>query len=226
MKANNIVELKRVEEVNYFETKIGGTPDWLNSPQYPISSTWGKPMMFFGQINLNDFFDFDKKGMAYIFFSHAESKEDTFFNVDSCYYDSGENAVIIQWQNEDNLNFLNKINIVESVEALPILFDDNGYNPNFIIKTEKVDNYEFKTKDIICQMDDESIDAYCDNLWSSKIIGTPHFVENDELIDDYRQLLIQIHFEDVPAILNPSGGTLYVFIDDTFSSGKMFIQTL
>ncbi|MFR3116053.1 MAG: hypothetical protein ACLTOJ_00945 [[Clostridium] symbiosum] len=52
-----------------FITKFGGQPDWIESPQWPVSIPWdNRPLKFIGQIRLNDFYsELENLTLAYIF---------------------------------------------------------------------------------------------------------------------------------------------------------------
>lgn len=83
---------------NDFMTKFGGQPDWITSPQWPISLTWdNRPLKFIGQIRLNDFYsELRDLTLAYIFITQPEDINDSFYDPDIIFPDEGENAVIIQ----------------------------------------------------------------------------------------------------------------------------------
>ncbi|MEV4703371.1 hypothetical protein [Actinoplanes sp. NPDC049316] len=35
-------------------TKLGGRPDWLTGPEWPLSAALGEPMTFIGQFRVDD----------------------------------------------------------------------------------------------------------------------------------------------------------------------------
>ena len=67
-------------------TKLGGQPDWLDVPQWPLSASLGRPMMFIGQFRVDD------SRMAYVFMTDGAGDY-----VDGTWEpEGGENAVIVQ----------------------------------------------------------------------------------------------------------------------------------
>jgi hypothetical protein len=64
--------------------KVGGQPNWLAEPQWPLSRDLGTPMWFIGQFAVEG-------GLAYVFLSEATEAIDY-----AAEPDGGENAVIIQ----------------------------------------------------------------------------------------------------------------------------------
>lgn len=74
-------------------TKFGGQPDWIDSPQWPLSKELGEPMRFIGQISLQEIGlqEYSEK-VAYIFMTEDDDEY-----VDGTWeYDGEENAIIIQ----------------------------------------------------------------------------------------------------------------------------------
>jgi uncharacterized protein YwqG len=81
------------------KTKFGGQPDWIQEPQWPLSTELQSPMRFIGQISLGDEFPEFQGKMAYIFMTEDDDKY-----VDGTWEpDGGENAVIIQPADEMSL---------------------------------------------------------------------------------------------------------------------------
>ena len=62
-------------------TKFGGQPDWITTPQWPVSLAWdNRPLKFIGQIRLNDFYsELKDLTLAYIFITQPE-------DINSCLY--------------------------------------------------------------------------------------------------------------------------------------------
>ena len=58
----------------HFITRFGGQPDWITTPQWPVSLAWNKrPLKFIGQVRLNDFFDdLESLTLVYIFMTQPE----------------------------------------------------------------------------------------------------------------------------------------------------------
>lgn len=56
MKTYKIEQYNAQVEDIHFQTKFGGQPDWISTPQWPVSEAWGKrPMKFIGQVRLDEF---------------------------------------------------------------------------------------------------------------------------------------------------------------------------
>ena len=80
--------------------KFGGQPDWLETPQWPISSELQTPMKFIAQIVLGDVFPEHKGKIAYLFMTEENEEY-----VDGTWEpDGGENAVIIQPSGETSIS--------------------------------------------------------------------------------------------------------------------------
>jgi hypothetical protein len=85
------------------QTKLGGQPDWIQAPQWPISESLKKPMTFIGQIKLDpQIFPESEAKMAYLFISEFGDEY-----VDTFEYDCGENAVILQPDQTPEIEILN-----------------------------------------------------------------------------------------------------------------------
>lgn len=70
--------------VDRFTTRIGGAPDWVGEPQWPLCARWDNPMEFVGQFRLPD----EELRMAYLFM--CGSCEETWKP------EAGKNALIVQ----------------------------------------------------------------------------------------------------------------------------------
>lgn len=71
--------------------KFGGQPDWLETPQWPLSADLGKPMRFICQVPLGGLFPQHHGKVAYLFMTEEDEYVDGTWEPDG-----GENAVIIQ----------------------------------------------------------------------------------------------------------------------------------
>jgi uncharacterized protein YwqG len=85
--------LEFTEPVNLTSTsiKFGGQPDWIESSQWPLSSSLGRPMKFICQVPLGEVFPEHQGKVAYLFMTEEEEYADGTWEPDG-----GENAVIIQ----------------------------------------------------------------------------------------------------------------------------------
>ena len=68
-KKESILNFEAVKEESLEKTsKVGGQPNWLEKPEWPLSRTLGKQMRFIAQVKINkDLFPESKAEMAYIY---------------------------------------------------------------------------------------------------------------------------------------------------------------
>lgn len=92
METKRILNFINYEPGDSPKTKFGGQPDWIDEPQWPISSELNGPMRFIAQIKLTDVFPEYEGKVAYIFMTEDDDEY-----VDGTWEpEGGENAVIIQ----------------------------------------------------------------------------------------------------------------------------------
>ncbi|MFE6977849.1 hypothetical protein [Streptomyces sp. NPDC057682] len=78
-------------------TKFGGRPVWLDAPRWPVNEAWDEPMCFVCQIALEPVLGEAGRGrIAYVFVTHADHGDETFFDPDVVFPDEGANAVVVQ----------------------------------------------------------------------------------------------------------------------------------
>ncbi|GGD46852.1 hypothetical protein [Paenibacillus nasutitermitis] len=233
------------EPLNSLKTKFGGQPVWITEPQWPLSSGWdNRPMMFVGQIELDkELFDdpsnsgsaSDSAGseasktaesgadqeqrIAYIFVTHSVSGEEGFFDPDIIDPDGGENAVIIQPGGKL---------LVKTVplENGPTLWDDNGQAYEGRLQLKQEQDPDFIDSESYLQLSEDEQRAYSDVVDGDKIGGVPYFFQGDGWPDDSRwHLLLQLHANFKPFSLNiGSAPTLFVFVSEDLTTGKLVIQ--
>lgn len=73
-----------------YSTRLGGQPDWIDEPQWPVSRQAGEPMGFIGQFRLPAARG-GQPALAYVFMSSDELYVGGTWNPET-----GENAVIVQ----------------------------------------------------------------------------------------------------------------------------------
>ncbi|WP_099222215.1 DUF1963 domain-containing protein [Listeria costaricensis] len=193
--------LKKLEGAS-FQTKFGGQPDWLTSPEWPVSTAWGKrPMKFIGQIRLDEIYDdINEVVMAYFFMTQPIDKEDDFFDPDIIFPDGGENAVIVQ---------------------------PDGRIPNFIEVSDSAVGPTSDSEHIWIpqiQQKEEMITLEFDELDKDKFGGIPaSFQVNEGMAAD--RLLVQLHTNWLPFYLNAgSSPTLFVFLKPHLKEGYLTIE--
>lgn len=187
-----------------FITKFGGQPDWIESPQWPVSLPWdNRPLKFIGQIRLNDFYsELENLTLAYIFMTQPEDKADPFFDPDIIFPDEGENAVIIQ----PNGKIPEYIHI-DTFSIGPTVDSETIWIPQ-TTEIEEIEPTEFKQIDV---------DKFC---------GIPAFFQNSEVEADKR-LLLQLHTNWLPFYINAGGSpTMFTFLNDKKNEGLLLIEDM
>ena len=188
----------------HFITRFGGQPDWITTPQWPVSLAWNKrPLKFIGQVRLNDFFDdLESLTLVYIFMTQPEDKKDPFFDPDIIEPDAGETAVIVQPDGT-----IPEYIYVENLATGPTVDDDNIWIPQ-IKKIQQTQTTDYEQVDI------------------NKFCGIPAFFQNNlENIDG--KLLLQLHTEWLPFYINAGGSpTMYVFLNEEKERGFILIEDL
>ncbi len=187
-----------------FITKFGGQPDWMESPQWPVSIPWdNRPLKFIGQIRLNDFYsELENLTLAYIFLTQPEDKTDPFFDPDIIFPDEGENAVIIQPNGKiPEYVYIDNFSVGPTVDSQAIWLPQTT-------EIEEIESTEFKQIDI---------DKFC---------GFPAFFQNSEVEADKR-LLLQLHTNWLPFYINAGGSpTIFTFLNDKKNEALLLIEDM
>ena len=187
---------------NYI-TKFGGQPDWITTPQWPISLAWdNRPLKFIGQIRLNDFYsELKDLTLAYIFITQPEDINDSFYDPDIIFPDEGENAVIIQ----PNGRIPEYIH-VENRDIGPTVDSINIWIPQIT-----------EIEETTTEFDNIDIDKFC---------GIPAFFQNSE-IDSNSTLLLQLHTNWLPFYINAGGSpTMFTFLSENKTEGFILIEDM
>lgn len=204
--------LKSDREIKELVTKFGGQPVWLHDAEWPISKEQNEPMSFICQIKIDkEIFPDSKAEMAYIFMTDDGEDQD----YDTCEYDGGENAVILQPGD-------NKVVLTESIKEGPSLIEEE-----LIVKLSKGFDVDFISDDKTMELTEEEHDNYYCNIQGNKIGGTPAFIQMDEFPDKVNQwnLLLQLHAETTHFELNfGDDGTAYAFINEDGTIAKIMWQ--
>ena len=204
MKTYKIEQLISKKEHTPFITKFGGQPDWIETPQWPVSPAWsGRPLKFMGQIRLNDFYARLKEPtLAYIFLTQPEDRDDDFYDPDIIFYDEGENAVIIQ-PNGKIPEYIQ----VEERRIGPTVDNEQIWIPQ-VTELEEEETAEFE---------DIDIDKFC---------GIPARIY-DDIPNPDSSLLLQLHTGWQPFYINAGAApTLFVFLGEKKDEGYLFIEDL
>jgi len=177
-------------------TKIGGQPNWLEEPQWPLAH--GKPMHFVGQVKINDIFETeDDPKMAYLFLAEGVC------NIDVVDFDSGESAVIIQPGGSYDGETLRQ-------KTGPVLHDEMNPGEALPMESEYVPTYESGIED----EDDEG------SWMANKLGGLPYFFYDEEVPDNMKLLLQILPYPREFDKYNWCA-TLYVFVNEECDKGEL-----
>lgn len=196
------------EKASTGETKFGGQPDWLNTPEWPISKTTGRQMRFICQINLQDIEiqDIEAK-MAYLFMTDDEEYVDGTWEPDG-----GENAIVLQP--------LNNKSIKEVHSTGPTLYEmvDIG-------DKDKLESRDFECSVELIELteSEEEIDGL---EIKNKLGGNPDFLQFEEYPSNEKwHLLIQLDSTSVPFYINfGDAGVGYGFVNEDGTIAKFLWQ--
>ena len=148
-------------------TRFGGQPDWIDEPQWPQSSAWGRPMQIICQIPLIHLDENFGGKVAYIFATHASHPErDEFFDPDVIFLDGGENAVIIQTRGRASVP-------TRPDSSGPTLFAPDGTSIMFSPILEPGTDPGFVCQDVFVTLSGEEQQRYFSAVEGSKIGGGP-----------------------------------------------------
>lgn len=183
-------------------TKFGGNPDWLQTPEWPISRSTGKPMAFIGQIKIDkEQFPFAKAEWAYLFISEFDDYVDGTWESEG-----GENAVILQPGDNSHIQTVN--------QSQGLTLSDIAYYPTIEMITEPIV---------------EDADGFIENdsHYSCKIGGIPAFIQDEEYpeTEDEWHFFLQIPSDVFPFTLNFGDcGTAYAFLSSTGDKARLLWQ--
>lgn len=219
IKKYDIVKFEKAEKkITKPITKFGGQPIGIEESQWPISKSWDdRKMMFVGQILLEKgMLGNNEDFMIYIFVTHPDDYEDDFFDPDVTEWNGGENVVIIQP--------LEKVYKKECPKG-PTIFDKNNERFEYIPVLKEGADPEFITSDKYQRLDDCERYRYDQLVDTDKIGGTPNFFRGDEWREGDWKLLLQLHCNFQPFVLNLGAmPVLFVFISGDFKSAGLLVQ--
>lgn len=155
-------------------------------------------------------------GAGDIFVTHPDDCDDDFFDPDATEWNGGENAVIIQP--------LEKVYNEECTKG-PAIFDKNNERFEYIPVLKEGRDPEFITSDKYKRLDNYERYGYDQLIDTDKIGGTPNFFRGDEWPEGEWKLLLQLHCNFQPFILNLGAmPILFVFISNDFKKAGMLAQ--
>jgi uncharacterized protein YwqG len=209
--------------VNSVDTRFGGQPDWIGTPQWPLSKSTGKPMRFIGQVRLDDT-GLAEDGVAtanqiaYLFMSDNNGD----YQIGSESAHGGENAVILQPQGQYEGKNL------QQATGPSISEFESGPNVCYTVTTTDGKEPEFKKQAQRDKMPLDKLSAYEELLGGNKMGGRPAFKQNDEFPNTNQRwhLVLQLEEKDVPFKLNlGDAGFLYVYVNKNAKRGYMNWQS-
>jgi uncharacterized protein YwqG len=158
-------------------SKLGGNPNWLQTPEWPLSQSTGEPMAFIGQIKLDkDLFPFAQSEWAYIFMTGSDDAE-------TWDPEGGENAIILQ--PGDNSH----------IKTTPVFKGPTLSEISYVLSTEKFNEPE-----------NSADDSAGENQFSSKLGGIPAFVQEEDYPEVYADeewnLIMQLCSSELPFFVN------------------------
>ncbi len=223
MKRKSIEFKKTKKPIHEPITKFGGSPVWLNEPQWPISNETGKPMRFICQIELSaDIFGSRKCKMAYIFMTDEEEYIDGTWEPDG-----GENAVILQ-PGTTNIQ-------TQPLTEGPTIYqmEKKMFKKNlvpipceFAVNLTVAEDLEFVPEAERLSWEEEKLETYANALDGNKIGGSPIFLQADEFPGPNNwQLILTLDSTNVPFFINfGDSGIGYAFISEEGEIGKFLWQ--
>ncbi len=193
-------------------TKFGGQPVWIEKPEWAISKTTGKPMMFICQIELDkEIFGNIEGKMAYVFMT-----DDGDNYVDRTWEaDGGENAVVIQ-PNGNNPESVS----IQTGQSLSVWKEITGKKERRPFACE----FAIGKAEIMSDVEEDDDEGDFEN----KIGGIPHFLQGEEFPGNNKtdwKLLLQLDSSSVPFEINfGDAGVGYAFISNDGKTGRFLWQ--
>jgi uncharacterized protein YwqG len=216
--------MKRKYTINFREsknpitepvTKFGGQPVWIEKPEWAVSRSTNKPMMFVCQIELKEEIFGQVSGkMAYIFMND-EDVDGTFDP------NSGENAIIIQpnGKNPKSVNIESGPTLYNVSEGFKYI-SENQIPCEFLAELELGNDPDLE-EDIL----EENLDKAMSEI---KIGGIPVFLQSEEFPDKEKEnwnLLLQLDSCSIPFEINfGDAGVGYAFVSKDGKTGKFLWQ--
>ena len=188
-----------------FHNKVGGVPDWLGEPAWPVCKYTEKNMYFLAQVRLDDYLFPDRKTeAAYLFIGTKHNP-----------YEMGDNNAIV-FQSFDK----NYVSVpTRSIwNASDIDWAGNGTRHEFHMETKASadEPNDFSS--------DEWGNAYWDAMSEVQIGGLP-FYDSSEFTPDRRQYDRLLFFancdDEFPLLVPPRSPTLYVFTNESCTEGTI-----
>jgi uncharacterized protein YwqG len=224
IKRKNLTFIESSTPVTDLVTKLGGQPNWLLGPEWPISRELGTQMRFIGQIKIDkNLFPESQAQMAYIFITDDEDFVDGTWEPDG-----GENAIILQpgnnavktISNATGPTLQNYIKVEGRDRLHPV-------NIELTVNFEDAEDPVFIPEDDLFEIPEHDVKNYYQRLDGNKIGGTPGFLQGDKFPDQVEdwQLLLQLDSCSKQYFINfGDGGISYSFINKNGTKAKFLWQ--
>lgn len=202
-------------------TKFGGRPVWLSEPQWPVNEAWDEPMRFICQIELGAVLgDAGRGRLAYVFVTHAEHGDETFFDPDVIFPDEGANAVIVQPGGVYGGATL-------PMATGPTLYHaEDGSEAEYTVRLRPDEDPDFRPQHDHGRPPPEDHDQYWERISGDKIGGTPAFFQGDDWPDGGPwKLALQLNPDFQPFHLNLGAApTAFAFVSPDAEQGRLLVQ--
>ncbi|MCI3273550.1 DUF1963 domain-containing protein [Streptomyces cylindrosporus] len=202
-------------------TKFGGQPVWLCEPQWPVNDAWDEPMRFICQIDLETVLGEAGRGrLAYVFITHAQHGDDTFFDPDTAFPDEGANAIIVQPGGAYHGPTL-------PTATGPTLFHaDDGSDAEYALQLIPDTDPDFRPQHQPGTPPPDDHAHYWEQISGDKIGGTPAFFQDDDWPDNGPwTLALQLSPNFQPFHLNLGAApTTFAFVSPDATQGRLLIQ--
>jgi hypothetical protein len=208
------------KEPEGFVTKFGGQPKWVGKPEWPLSRSTGKPMVFIGQVSLDHaLFPGATGRMAYLF---VTGDDDYVNGAEPWDPDAGENAIVVQPGDKPIVATTHSAKgpttltwATGTTSQRPVIYRavfTPSQDPAFVGDTARQ------------ELTQQQNDAYETAIGPDKIGGTPDFFQGAEFPCSGERLLYQVGYQPFDLNLG-DGGAGFAFINATGTAGRFLTQS-
>lgn len=218
--ALDIKYVRVAKEPEGFVTKFGGEPKWVGKPEWPLSRSTGKPMVFIGQVSLDHaLFPGAKGRMAYLF---VTGDDDYVNGAEPWDPDAGENAIVVQPGDKPIVDTTDSATGPTTLTWAPgtTSAQPEIYRAMFTPSLEP----SFLSDAARQKLTQGQEDAYETAIGPDKIGGTPDFIQGAEFPCSGDRLLYQVGFQPFDLNLG-DGGVGFAFINSTGTAGRFLTQS-
>jgi hypothetical protein len=206
-------------------TKVGGQPNWIAGPQWPLSRFSGTKMHFLAQFSLDsELFPDSLSTMAYVFEADPEPSSDA---GDIWQPGGGENAVILQPAGVPDVDTVPE---ATGPTIMTTVSDAAGTlrekQVTYVARLDRVTDPALVLHEQLDTLSDDESTAYLQAVEFDKIGGTPAFIQDEEFPMCGRASTLAAQVSLVPSDWNlGDGGVGYVFMDRSGVNGRYLAQS-